>query len=263
MLTDIFLSLVVGNKRFRDLIDQDAPHYVTATTKLGKTQVIAAVIDKVRSDSPGGGFVKKDFYTGRWYEIGNEKARDKVGHAIRKAAEELQKEKGGHKSSKKKSQKVLASKGFPLQKGKKGGASSSQPSASSLLESSLANQMSNINNIYSVELVAPSFARRPFTMSRYLMNDGQIMSTSSGPSVLSEAPQTFMSNLRGICGAESSNRFQPTMSLASASGNDSCRGVHGTHQKSCPLDSPSGSSLANRLATLREMEMLTRTNQGS
>jgi hypothetical protein len=72
------------------LIDRSAPHYLAAKTKLEKTQVIAAVIDTVRRESPRGGFVKKDFYSSRWHEIGDEKARDKVGHAIRKAAEQLQ-----------------------------------------------------------------------------------------------------------------------------------------------------------------------------
>jgi hypothetical protein len=178
------------------LIDQYAPHYVTATTKLKKTQVIAAVIDKVRSDSPGGGFVKKDFYTGRWHEIGNEKARDKVGHAIRKAAEELQKGKGVLKSSTKKGPKALAAKGSPLQKGK-GVVSPPQPPRSAFLHDSLENQMTNLNKLYSCELVAPSFASRPY-MSQHLMPDGQIMPGLSGPSVLYEAPETYMSNLRAI-----------------------------------------------------------------
>ena len=169
---------------------------MTATTKLEKTQVIAAVIDKVRSDSSGGGFVKKDFYTGRWYEIGNEKARDKVGHAIRKAAEELQKEKGVLKSSTKRGPKALAAKGSPLQKGK-GGASSPQPSRSEFLHGSLANQITNLNSLYSGELVAPSFASRPY-MSQHLMPDVQIVPGLSGPSVLYEAPQTYMSNLRAL-----------------------------------------------------------------
>ena len=65
----------MGNQRFRQIIDRSAPHYLDARTKLEKTQVIAAVIDKIRSDSPGGGFVRKDFYSGRWYEIGDEKVR--------------------------------------------------------------------------------------------------------------------------------------------------------------------------------------------
>ena len=102
------------------MIDEYAPLYVKSTTKLEKTQVIATVIDKVRNDSPGGGFVKKDFYSGRWYEIGNEKARDKVGHAIRKAAEEIQKAKGVKKPAKKSKQAMMsAKKSSSAQKGKR------------------------------------------------------------------------------------------------------------------------------------------------
>lgn len=78
-----------GNIRFRKLVDEHAPAYVKAETKYEKTKVIADLIDKVRKDSPDGGFVKRDFYSGRWYEIGIERARDKVGHAIRKAADKL------------------------------------------------------------------------------------------------------------------------------------------------------------------------------
>lgn len=75
---------------------------MAARTKQEKTQVIAAVVNRVRRESPGGGFVKRDFHSGLWYEIGDDKARDKVGHAIRKAVEEMskksKKEKGGSKS---------------------------------------------------------------------------------------------------------------------------------------------------------------------
>lgn len=78
-----------GNIRFRKLVDEHAPAYVKAETKYEKTKVIADLIDRVRNDSPNGGFVKRDFYSGRWYEIGIERARDKVGHAIRKAADKL------------------------------------------------------------------------------------------------------------------------------------------------------------------------------
>lgn len=64
-----------GNQRFRELIEHSAPLYIAARTKLEKTQVIASVVDKVRRESPGGGFVKRDFHTGLWFEIGD----DKVG----------------------------------------------------------------------------------------------------------------------------------------------------------------------------------------
>jgi hypothetical protein len=80
---------IAGNHKFRQLVEHSAPLYVAARTKLEKTQVIASVVDKVRRDSPGcGGFVKRDFHTGLWFEIGDDKARDKVGHAIRRAVKE-------------------------------------------------------------------------------------------------------------------------------------------------------------------------------
>lgn len=68
-----------GNERFRQLIDKHAPVYLEASTKYQKSEVIAKIVTEVRTNSPDGGFVKKDFYSGRWYEIGDEKARDKVG----------------------------------------------------------------------------------------------------------------------------------------------------------------------------------------
>jgi hypothetical protein len=43
-----------------------------------------------RESSPTGGFVKKDEHTGRWYRIKESEARDKVGHAIRKAVQRLE-----------------------------------------------------------------------------------------------------------------------------------------------------------------------------
>jgi hypothetical protein len=75
--------------------------YDHASTKLEKTQVIAAVVRKVRADAReynggAGGFVKKDYQTGLWYEIGDDKARDKVGHAIRRVVEDSKKD---HKRS--------------------------------------------------------------------------------------------------------------------------------------------------------------------
>jgi hypothetical protein len=63
--------------------------YIAAQTKQDKTKVIAALVERVRRDSPGGGgFIKRDVSLGMWYEIGNDKARDKVGHAIRRVIDE-------------------------------------------------------------------------------------------------------------------------------------------------------------------------------
>jgi hypothetical protein len=70
---------IAGNERFRIIIETCAPLYHQAKTKYQKSEVIANIVADVRKYSPGGGFVKKDFYSGRWFEIGDEKARDKVG----------------------------------------------------------------------------------------------------------------------------------------------------------------------------------------
>ncbi|KAG7367576.1 hypothetical protein IV203_030247 [Nitzschia inconspicua] len=74
------------NERFRMLIEKYAPIYDELSTKYQKSGIIGKIVNEVRRKSPGAGFVRKDFYSGRWFEIGNEKARDKVGHAIRKAS---------------------------------------------------------------------------------------------------------------------------------------------------------------------------------
>jgi hypothetical protein len=71
-----------------------APLYVASQTKQEKTKVIAALVERVRRDSPGGGgFIKRDLSAGLWYEIGNDKARDKVGHAIRRVIDETSRKK--------------------------------------------------------------------------------------------------------------------------------------------------------------------------
>ena len=75
---------IAGNEKFRQLIHDYAPTYLNVKTKYQKSEVIAKIVAEVRSKSssrPGGGvgFVKKDFYSNRWFEVGDEKARDKVG----------------------------------------------------------------------------------------------------------------------------------------------------------------------------------------
>lgn len=86
-----------GNEKFRIVIKDYAQTYLNVSTKYQKSEVIAKIVAEVRSKSPGGGFVKKDFYSNRWFEVGDEKARDKVGHAIRKAAVGLGKKLNGNK----------------------------------------------------------------------------------------------------------------------------------------------------------------------
>mmetsp|Transcript_55898 Transcript_55898/g.113991 ORF Transcript_55898/g.113991 Transcript_55898/m.113991 type:complete len:535 (+) Transcript_55898:71-1675(+) len=98
-----------GNEKFRIMINDYAPTYLNVSTKYQKSEVIAKIVAEVRSKSPGGGFIKKDFYSNRWFEVGDEKARDKVGHAIRKAAVGLGKKLQGVKRQ---PQSALAKRGL-------------------------------------------------------------------------------------------------------------------------------------------------------
>ena len=78
-----------GNKRFRSLVATYIPQYMRARSKIDKSMVLNDIIDKVRSFiNPDTGsaaqFVKYTKNSG-WVLIGDEHAREKVGHAIREA----------------------------------------------------------------------------------------------------------------------------------------------------------------------------------
>jgi hypothetical protein len=70
-----------GNKQFRALVHANVEEYQLARSKLDKSMIFSKIVDKVRES---GRFVKqrKDK---TWYEIGDEQAREKVGHALREA----------------------------------------------------------------------------------------------------------------------------------------------------------------------------------
>lgn len=72
----------VGNQRFRQLIEQSLDRYVDKS-KLEKTLLITEMVNRVRQNSPSGGFVKKDIVSGRWYEVGDRFAREKVSQSFR------------------------------------------------------------------------------------------------------------------------------------------------------------------------------------
>jgi hypothetical protein len=63
----------IANRRFRKQVEFSVPLYVAARTKPEKTDIIQIVVEKVRRDSVGGGFVKKDFQSGLCFEIGDDR----------------------------------------------------------------------------------------------------------------------------------------------------------------------------------------------
>jgi hypothetical protein len=60
-----------GNVRFNELVQEKAQRYCTATNRIMKTSIIYEIIDSIRTNSPNGGFVKRDTKSGLWYEVGD------------------------------------------------------------------------------------------------------------------------------------------------------------------------------------------------
>lgn len=68
-----------GNQRFRAYIVSKLDDYLQTRTKLEKSRIVSTILSFVRDHTPMGGFVKEK--GGRWYEVGDHLAREKVGQA--------------------------------------------------------------------------------------------------------------------------------------------------------------------------------------
>jgi hypothetical protein len=68
-----------GNRRFRGIVMSKMDEYASAATKFQKSTIVSQIVDNVRQNSPNGGFVKKEEPNGRWFEVGDGAAREKVG----------------------------------------------------------------------------------------------------------------------------------------------------------------------------------------
>ena len=80
----------------RDLVRLNVPRYLEAKTKTDKGVIIIELVQKIRRDSPTGtGLVRQDPKTERWHFIGHDKAKDKIGHALRKASHQQNRCKNG------------------------------------------------------------------------------------------------------------------------------------------------------------------------
>mmetsp|Transcript_9085 Transcript_9085/g.19599 ORF Transcript_9085/g.19599 Transcript_9085/m.19599 type:complete len:375 (-) Transcript_9085:122-1246(-) len=70
----------VGNVRFRRMIQTNVERYMDAPLKNDKTAVVVSIVDDIRN--LGGHFLKEDLRS-NWYDIGDQQAREKVGHSLR------------------------------------------------------------------------------------------------------------------------------------------------------------------------------------
>mmetsp|Transcript_27381 Transcript_27381/g.66485 ORF Transcript_27381/g.66485 Transcript_27381/m.66485 type:complete len:149 (-) Transcript_27381:532-978(-) len=74
----------IGNRRFNLCIEIHVEAYKKAKLRVNKSAVISDIVGSIRASSAtGGGFVRFDMETRRWYEVGDKIARDKVGQSLR------------------------------------------------------------------------------------------------------------------------------------------------------------------------------------
>lgn len=82
-----FPTIVVGNRRFRMIIDEHLDTYMEVMSRSQKTKIVTTIVRNIRSNAAqsGGGFVRKDLLTRRWFKVSDKLAREKVGQALRDA----------------------------------------------------------------------------------------------------------------------------------------------------------------------------------
>jgi hypothetical protein len=69
-----------GNAAFRNIIQSRVADYIAAPTKNEKTNIVVDIVDQMRD--AGYQFLKINS-DGRWYDMGDREAREKVGHGLR------------------------------------------------------------------------------------------------------------------------------------------------------------------------------------
>jgi hypothetical protein len=69
------------------LIAASTDKYNNAKSRLEKSMVVHSIVEEVKKVK--GRFLKQDRYSGRWYELDERQAKEKVGHAIRDATSSI------------------------------------------------------------------------------------------------------------------------------------------------------------------------------
>jgi hypothetical protein len=77
----------IGNRRYRDIIDKHKPKY-HEVAKTHKPAVAKLIVKAIRTGDPPGRFLKKDEKTGKWFDIGDQKAAEKTSQALREKSDE-------------------------------------------------------------------------------------------------------------------------------------------------------------------------------
>mmetsp|Transcript_28539 Transcript_28539/g.40155 ORF Transcript_28539/g.40155 Transcript_28539/m.40155 type:complete len:211 (+) Transcript_28539:71-703(+) len=76
----------VGTEHFRQVIKKNFHEYAKAKTRCEKASVVKSIVQLIRCEASaigGAGFIRHDETSGFWIEMGDQFAREKVGHAFR------------------------------------------------------------------------------------------------------------------------------------------------------------------------------------
>ena len=99
-----------GNVKFRACIDENLPLY-RSSKKNDKTDLVNSIAQSVLNKN--GRFVRFDRNSGKWYDVGNHAAREKVGHAFRDSIAALTKTKTRKSEQKQKLKQKMITKTQP------------------------------------------------------------------------------------------------------------------------------------------------------
>jgi len=86
------INIHPGNETFRKIVHQKKRVYLTARFKREKRIIADSILEAIKSLGPPGRFLARDAKTGLWYDVGNDKARDKTSQALRENAPSIRKE---------------------------------------------------------------------------------------------------------------------------------------------------------------------------
>lgn len=96
-----------GNAHLVKIVKSVINVYATQkATKKSKTELIKSIVSQVRESSPDGGFVKFDVKGGKWYEVGDNVAREKVSQTFRDALTDQYKSSTTSKTLKRRQERI-------------------------------------------------------------------------------------------------------------------------------------------------------------
>jgi hypothetical protein len=81
-----------GNEQYRTFVERKKRVYLTARFKREKRLIAQSIVDEIRNLDPPGRFLMKETNTEYWFDVGDEKARDKTSQALRENAISVRKQ---------------------------------------------------------------------------------------------------------------------------------------------------------------------------